>query len=246
LGGVHEQLGEVHEQLSGVDRQLVEVHSSLEKLDKTNQLIASVETGLGRIDTTNTSLTEVDQHLKLLQSIQASLASLDQHLASLRKTIGKIDSAIPFLGLGGDEEPEVTTAAAPAGEGAAEAAPAEPKEPKEGKESKEASKAGREPMVGTWLERYPQQELALVLLASGQYVRVMHAADAPAVQRGTWKKEGAAEYSFTPAAPVAPAAGQAGAQARPEAGPWKITVISLSGRSATVQVGERVLVLARP
>jgi hypothetical protein len=195
---------------------------------------------------------------------------------------------------------EVTPAGGPGGEGAPEAAPAEPakepakeaaaaeqaKEPaKEGKESKEASKAARDPMMGTWLERYPRQDMALVLLSGGQYIRVEQGAEgaqgaaAAVVQRGTWKKEGAAEYSFTPEtapagvtgeAPAAPAgaaasgrpgpAGQAAAQARPEAGPagqtgaqprpdmgpWKITVISLSGRSATVQAGDRVLVLARP
>jgi hypothetical protein len=104
-------------------------------------------------------------------------------------------------------------------------------------------------MMGTWLERYPQVALAVVLL-EGRYIRVTQGVTqgtggGAVIERGTWKKDGA-EYSFspegaTPTAPTAPPGASPGAMP-----PWKMTVISLSGRSATVQVGEKVLVLARP
>jgi hypothetical protein len=263
-------VGEIRDELKTANAQLTDVHQSIEQ----------VNSALGKLDTTNNSLGNVDQRLKLLQSIENSLARLDVHLASLRQTIGKIDHAIPFLGLGGNEEmpPELAQGpGASAPEAAVEDAPKEaskepPKEagggaPKEASnevpkevakeaskqpdkdESKQASKP-RDPMLGTWLERYPGQSLALVLLSDGKYIRVMQAAGQAVTQRGTWKREGAADYAFTPETPPAPPPappGQKGQQGTPAApGPWKVTVISLSARSATVMVGDQVLVLARP
>jgi hypothetical protein len=227
---------EIRDEMRATNAQMGEVSKTLEK---TNQRIDEVDQGLARIDTTNGSLTDLEERLKLLQSIDKSLGRLDTHLASLRKTIGKIDSAIPFLGLGGDEavaEPEAAVAdAAPVAEAAAPVAEA-------------AKGKAHDPMMGTWLERYPQSATALVLM-EGRYIQATQGATqgtaqgtggGAIVQRGTWKKDGA-ECSFTPDSP--PNAPKPGGEA---VGAWKMTVISMSGRSATVQVGDQVWVLARP
>jgi hypothetical protein len=248
---------EIRDELRSANAQLGEVHESLKELEKTNQLIAEVEVGLGKIDTTNASLGDVDKRLMLLQQIEMSLGRLDVHLASLRKTIGKIDHAIPFLGLGGDEAmpPElaqgvgkvgVEIGAEPVKEGVKEGA-------KEGEAAKGGAKEGakepavakepvkaRDPMMGTWVQRFPEQPMALVLLTDGRYIRVVQGGK-PATQRGTWAREGAGEYVFTPEAAPPGQKGEPGA-----AQAWRLTVVSVSVRAATVMDGEQVVVLARP
>ena len=68
-----------------------------------NERLDQVDSRLQEVEVTNTKLAQLETQLELLQSIDASLKNLDVHLASLRKTIGNIDSAIPFLKISGDE-----------------------------------------------------------------------------------------------------------------------------------------------
>src|SRR5262245_13841783 len=80
---------EIRDEMRNANTKLTDVHSSL---GATNDRLDKVDNGLGRIDATNTSLDTLHQQLALLTSIKESLARLDTHLASLRKTIGRIDT----------------------------------------------------------------------------------------------------------------------------------------------------------
>lgn len=68
-----------------------------------NERLDRVDTRLEELRVTNETLAQLENQLELLQSIDTSLKNLDVHLASLRETIGNIDSAIPFLKISGDE-----------------------------------------------------------------------------------------------------------------------------------------------
>ncbi|MEQ9095952.1 MAG: hypothetical protein RIE32_06785 [Phycisphaerales bacterium] len=84
-----------------VRNELRQANASLEdikiKLD-------GVNSGLQKLERTNTVLADLDMKLTALETTNASLSSIDAHLASLRKTLNSIDSTIPFLKVSGDEE----------------------------------------------------------------------------------------------------------------------------------------------
>lgn len=278
---------EIRDELKGVNSNLATVQESLDKLDETNErilktneslsrtntLIDGVEKGLGRIDNTNTSLGSVDQRLSLLASIDKSLNRLDSHLASLRGTISKLDSAIPFLDLGGGEVPAEAPAAtagaepgaapevvavapaqpAPSGEPPAAADPAQPAE-------QPLTKRTPDPLQGTWIVRYPADGGAFVLMPDGSYIRADPHDTAPET-RGTWKRDGTkiefvqtfpqvfARKAGAPAATTAEASVSAKDNPNMEpisAKPQTMEVISTSPRAATVRLNGKLMVFARP
>ncbi len=71
----------------------------------------SVNSGLQKLERTNTVLADLDMKLTALETTNASLSSIDAHLASLRKTLNSIDSTIPFLKVSGDDEDAVVETA---------------------------------------------------------------------------------------------------------------------------------------
>jgi pyruvate/2-oxoglutarate dehydrogenase complex dihydrolipoamide acyltransferase (E2) component len=197
LGEVESTLGSVQGTLGQTNERLDRVETSLTKLDQTNSLIDSVQSGMARIDTTNTSLGSLQTRLELLQSINTSLNHLDAHLASLRKTIGKLDGAIPFLDLGGDAPaespaPEPVAAAAPADAPAPTADPAQPADAA----SPAATPAGqpRNALAGVWISRNTAPASILYLAADNTYI-LQSVPDAPAPAPAP-----------APAAPSSPAA----------------------------------------
>ena len=232
---------EIRNDLRKANTQLQDVQGSLKKLDTTNEsldktneqlahtskLINEVEQGLGRIDTTNNGLSSLDKQLAILKQIETSLGHLDQHLAALRRTIGRIDSAIPFLDLGGGEAPSeaapaaiAATDAQPAGSADAAAAP-KPTEP--------VDPSKRDAVLGTWLSQFPQRGLAVVLQADGKFLwtDTTITSNPPVTMTGKWKKLDSKTLQLTadhvpataqatataPTAPTAPAAPAAAAAA---------------------------------
>lgn len=280
-------VGEIRDEMRNANTQLAQVQVALAKLDQTNEqiatthqeltrtalLISQVHDGLTRIDTTNSSLSQVDQRLALLNSINTSLNHLDTHLASLRKTISRLDGVIPFLDLGGGDEPELpeavaTADAAPAAEGetATPAAAAEGEAAATGPAPAAAAAAEdpapREPMLGAWISRYPDDSMALILMADGQFIL---ARKNLWEMTGSWKRDQRSivltvvpnptpeSTPVTPVTPVTPAssnpepAAKSGTQAPPP-GPAQIRleVLMSAGRSVTVRSEGSVLILVRP
>jgi hypothetical protein len=236
---------QIRDEVRAANAQLVEVQDTIvrtnERLEQTNTLIGSVEQGLGRIDSTNTSLAALEQQLALLNSINTSLAQLDLHMASLRRTIGRFDSVIPFLDLGGDAPLDVspTTPTPPppsaqaggAGAGAAQAgdAPA-------GQEAAGETPARRDPLLGVWVRVYPDADEAYVLEANGTFVHSI-------AGYGTWRRDGMRlEFTF-PATTTKRADGTA--EERPEQ-VWTMEVLHVTGRSLAVRSGPLLRVYARP
>lgn len=247
---------EIRDGIRESNTQLVEVKSTLdtvnERLDNVNSRLDKVDVGLGRLDDTNLSLTDMKERLILLRSVEESLRHVDAHLASLRKTIGAIDSAIPFLDLGGDapvEEPVATTTPAapdagaeqiaapgttapeaPAGDAAKQTAVAEP-----------AAPAKRDALIGTWISAYPDNSRALVLQQGNTFVMV-DAANAKSPARrstGRWARE---KNTLTLDGVQPPPQGKTPVQ--PQVQTWQI--LSLTARSVTIEGPDGVVVFAKP
>lgn len=280
-------VGEIRDELKNANSQLTDVQTSLAKLDQTNeqiartneelirtsQLIDDVQQGLGRIDETNSSLTNVDQRLSLLNSINTSLTHLDAHLASLRKTISSLDDSIPFLSFGGGDDaiPEPSAPAEPAAgeqpdateravDASAEQAPAE-------------KQRARDPMVGAWVTRFPDDRRAIVFAPDGRFILSRRENDDSTTEiAGEWERDDrilsltaavvpAPEPTSTPAASpsqpaaagaTAPAASQPGASvappppAPPEPVTRRLEIVLVTGRSVTVRLDGELLILVRP
>ncbi len=187
---------EIRDEMRHVNASLADVKLTLEvanqALDDVNDRLDKVDQGLSRIDDTNTSLTDVQDRLSLLRSVDASLSRLDTHLASLRKTISRIDSAIPFLSLGGDEEIEVAESEpAQPGEAPVAVAGTDASAPKPEAETKAAQPARRDPLEGTWVSVYPISTRALLLQDEGRYTQIdTDAAGVATRLTGRWTREG--------------------------------------------------------
>jgi hypothetical protein len=230
---------EIRDEMRGANAHLTEVKQTLDTVNSSlaaaNQALADanarldeVDVGLARIDKTNIEL----ERLAMLSSIDESLGRLDTHLASVRKTIGAIDTMIPFFDLGADEpiteppaaegvavaEVEVVVEATEGGEGRAgggAVVAAEAGQP--GVEGEAGNGAGgaagaeqrpaqrRDPLPGVWVQRYPDVSVAMVLLSDGRYLRSTSSAASGPVQEGQWAREGN-DIVFTPFVPPAPAA----------------------------------------
>lgn len=188
---------EIRDDLKGVNAKLGTVETNL---NETNKMLAGANERLsgvgGGLEVTNSSLSTLDERVRLLASIDQSMVKLDAHLASLRGTIARIDSTIPFLDLGGDAPVET---AAPAGESGdatakndapsdavtgdvAQRAIGEAGEPGEGAAKGSAGDAAgpgaavaasapRDAWVGPWVSADPRRTYTLVLMADGQYIR---------------------------------------------------------------------------
>lgn len=205
----NQQIGEVKQAL---DKANAAIDVANDDLAKANERLDKVEAGLSRIDTTNKSLDGLDKQLALLGSIDTSLGHLDQHLAAVRKTIGSINSMIPFMDLGGGPE-ETQPAAAPA------AAPtptiAEGEKPEGANASTDAKAASSAPtgvpavrrdvLEGAWVERAPLQKdqvaRFIVLFADGTYAASAPFASQSASEAGMWSHEGTT-LRLTPEAPI--------------------------------------------
>jgi uncharacterized protein YoxC len=234
------KLGEVDDSLTKIDRTNDSIVKTNEALDHTNKIIADVEQGLKRIDTTNSSLDGLDKQLSLLRSIESSLTRLDQHLASLRRTIGRIDSAIPFLGLGGDESPEPAAASATPDE-TPKTDTQTPSEPK-------AARGQKEPLAGIWVSQYPDQALAIIIATEGRYVRstrtISSKESTTVTERGGWKREDAKTLRFSPDPQRGKRAdGTVGEVTIPS---WNLTTETQTVRSMAAVIDGKVVVLARP
>lgn len=242
------------------------VEEGLARLDRTNALIDDVEKGLGRIDSTNTSLGGLERQLALLTSIEQSLDRLDVHLASVRKTIGSINSFIPFLDLGGGyEETEVSAAtqeevpppglgqnreaadAAPGENGGAEVVPASP------------LAARRDSIMGAWISVYPDRSVAMVIHADGTYekatVQPPRAASggtpekqpgsvsAAAIVRGNWARDGST-VSFATVSEKPDGTGSTHGMPPPIA--WVVKVLSVTSRALAIETPDGMVVFGRP
>jgi|GEM_PF-819870 len=211
LGTVDQNLAATTAKLDVVDRSLAETNS---KLSLANDRLNGVGSAL---DTTNTSLKTLDERVRLLASIDKSMTNLDVHLASLRTTIGRIDSTIPFLDLGGDppvEQPaQASVEAAPAGTAGAmlEAGSTEVGSPEVSNsvpssavgssivKSQGEQASSRDAWLGPWVSADLRRTWTLVLLADGRYVREYSTQLAGANgqmeqirgEKGMWKREGA-------------------------------------------------------
>lgn len=215
------------------NERLDRVESGLTRLDQTNTLIGTVEQGLGRIDSTNTSLSTLEQQLALLNSINTSLSRLDTHLAALRRTIGRIDSVIPFLDLGGDapvDAPPPPAQAGAAGEGAAPTAEAGAAGQAEGQAAR------RDPLLGVWVPVPEDGNDVYVLDADGSFVHSMRG-------QGTWRREGSrVEFTVAEVTTTRPD-GTTDVRA---AQTWAWEILHVTARSVAVRQRDVMRVYARP
>lgn len=255
LGGcvvweIRDGIRESNNQLVQVKSTLDTVNGSLDKvntrLDSVSSRLDKVDEGLGRLDATNLSLTDVQDRLALLRSIEDSLSHVDAHLASLRKTIGAIDSAIPFLDLGSDSPIEEPAAAAPAPDANAEqiaAAPSAPGAPGDAAKAPaaEAAPAKRDALIGTWISAYPDNSRALVLQQGGTFVMVDAASGKNPTRRsaGQWSRD---KTTLTINGIQPPPQGKT--TPPPQTQTWSI--LSLSARSMTIEGPDGMIVFAKP
>lgn len=234
--------------LDKANTRLDDVETGLKRLDRTNDLIGGVEQGMTRIDKTNTSLDTLQKQLDMLAAIEKSLTRLDAHLTAVRKALGSINSMIPFLDLGGGDDPGPVPAVAAGDAAPADAKPAEPRPDGE-------PAARRDALTGIWVSRYPDDRRAMLLMPDGACVwstlsppergPVNGAPPEPrsVVLTGRWTHEGGV-LTLTLDPPKAPAAapGQpAPASAEPTV--WKLKVVNSTARSVALQLDEKTLVL---
>ncbi len=184
------ELSTTNAHLAGLDTNLA---TTVRDLSQTNEQMKSIEAGLTK---TNQSLAVVEQNL----------IHVNEHLASLRTTIAKIDSTVPFLDLGGNAPTEETPspAATVTGEQTKDlsqgAAASPDAAPLDVPTTAATSTTPRDSLVGPWISADPSRQLTLLLLPNGRYVsetveqfslsggqtssRIRH-------EEGTWKREGA-------------------------------------------------------
>lgn len=192
LGSVMERLDKTNEDLERTNQALAGVNTALAG---TNRKLAQVETGLERLDATNGSLTGLQRQLNLLEQINSSMGKLDGHLASLRKSLGGLNSMLPFFDIGGDALPASGETTAPAQAAAGDG------EPAAGAGAGGAAAAGTpaaglppSAIHGPWVSAYPDRNQVLLLKPDG--VMIQSSVDrsvpnlAPQTQVGTWKREG--------------------------------------------------------
>lgn len=262
IGSVMDRLDKTNEDLDRTNQALAGVNSSLEG---TNRKLAEVEQGLGRLDATNGSLTGLQRQLNLLEQINTSMGKLDGHLASLRKSLGGLNSMLPFFDIGGDPLPASAdgdgSGKVAAGGGDGGAAGVKPGESAAGGASGGAPAGGLPPSAihGPWISAYPDRNRVLVLKPDGSMIQ--SAVDrsggpnrAPETQIGTWKREGsklklAWTIEKTVPGPV-PAHAPPGTpapmvnQTETVGAEWEIT--SQTSRSLTLTSGTQVVVFGRP
>ncbi len=246
IKGVNAKLVTVDAGLNATNAQLEQINQRLTGvgggLDATNVKLKDVESGLGRIDATNQSLGSVQERLALLASIEKSLTHLDAHLAALRKTIGKLDSAIPFLDLGGDapiETPTTSVASAPPADGTQSTPTATPTD--------QPAAPARDPLVGPWITAHPSDSFVLLLLADGRFVQ--ETGDTTRLKlRGTWKRTAnVISFQCDDQKKPAPAGSPEGTPAETVPGPaWEVTILHQTAKSLSLDTKTGLRVLTRP
>jgi outer membrane murein-binding lipoprotein Lpp len=270
LGQAQETLNQVDTSLANANKALAESNNRLDKveaglvrIDRTNTLIDGVGQGLTRIDRTNDQLDGLDKQLALLGSIEKSLGRLDTHLTAVRKTIGSINSMIPFLDLGGAEDPGAPPTASstptpgasaePSADGSSPTASAAEAPPTD----KSTAAKPRDSLQGIWLQKFPDTQRALVLNPDGRY---LFANGTPIPETGTWKRESTTlvlTQDPLPPPPIqpAPSAGTKPENPQPSSpppppappAPKRFEIVSQSARALAVKSnGNAVLVFSRP
>jgi hypothetical protein len=230
LDVVDASLTEVNDELTDIEVQLSDVRGSIEE---TNTYLDTVYGGL---DDTNTSLEDMQERLSLLRSVQTSLTNIDTHLASLRKTINRIDGAIPFLSLGGDEviespaPPDPSAPPVPAEGGGSDAVAANGAEAGDAPAATQPARQRIDPLVGVWMSAQPSDGSTLVLQPGNEYM--LSRTDDLGVtvrERGGWERSGS---TITLNSTDGPATS------------W--TILLQTTRSLTVDNGEQIRVLVKP
>jgi hypothetical protein len=229
----------VNDELTDIEVQLGDVRGTI---DNTNEYLDSVYGGL---DDTNTSLGDMQERLLLLRSVQTSLTNIDAHLASLRKTINRIDGAIPFLSLGGDEVVETPAEPAPA----SDAAIAQDDAVEGGSASVEARQQADataatpappvrqrpDPLVGVWISAQPSDGTTLVIQPGESYLLTRPIDDDnDDREAGSWKRSGNT-LVLTPKEST-----MRGATTR------NLAIVLQTTRSLTVDNGSQVRVFVKP
>lgn len=266
------QLEDVKCSLEKVQAQLREVKSTVdtanagldradERLTQSNKTLANVDADLDRLDRTNESLVATNE---TLVTMKGSIARVDEHLGSLRRTISRLDNAIPFFDFGDESPvesaPAQASAAAPEAPAAADA-PIAP-QPAEGAAPTQASApagastpsapttteqtpARRDPLIGTWISQFPkEQDVAIILLADskGFYVMGGPSGGGGAKIPAAWKRDGQTltlELSSSPDS-------RTGQPANNNTITFTYTIIAQTQRTLTVESTNGVMVLAKP
>lgn len=238
LTTVNAGLGTVNNELTDIEIQLGDVRGTI---DHTNEYLDSVYGGL---DDTNTSLGDMQERLLLLRSVQTSLTNIDAHLASLRKTINRIDGAIPFLSLGGDEvvetpaEPIPPSDAAIAQDDAVEGGSASSDAPQQADSPPAPPAPARQrpdPLVGVWISAQPTDGTTLVIQPGESYLLTRPSdEDSDDRESGSWKRSGNS-LVLTPKESTV-----RGATTR------NLTIVLQTTRSLTVDNGSQVRVFVKP
>lgn len=235
LTSVNAGLESVNSELTDIEVQLGDVRGTI---DHTNDYLDSVYGGL---DDTNTSLGDMQERLLLLRSVQTSLTNIDAHLASLRKTINRIDGAIPFLSLGGDEvvetpaDPVPTQAARTENDEPAQTPVADDAAPADEQDERRGSPARPDPLVGVWISAQPSDGTTLVLRPGESYLLTRPIDDDnDDRESGSWTRSGNT-LVLTPKDSTV-----RGAPTR------NLTIVLQTTRSLTVDNGSQVRVFVKP
>ncbi|MFA6044809.1 MAG: hypothetical protein WC718_07485 [Phycisphaerales bacterium] len=262
---IRDDLRKSNEQLTDVKQALDKANSALDRanadLDTANERLDKVEAGLTRldktnaaIDTTNQSLESLDKQLALLGSINTSLGHLDQHLAAVRKTIGSIDSMIPFMDLGGGPDETGVAAAAPAPAPPGEGGPAADR-PSGEQVAIEAATQGRrrDAIEGVWVQRAPPDPNSaarlIVFLPDGRYWTWPGSISSAVTEQGTWSREGET-IRLMPQQPIekSTTTNRDGTKSEHEGPPpaYDYKVVYASGRALALESKGFVVVFGRP
>lgn len=223
---------DIRDEMKNANTQLTEVRSGLAKLDDTNQRLDHT---IANLDRTNALVNNVETQLAVLNTINTSLSRLDQHLAALRRTIGKLDSVIPFLDLGSEPVPDAAPVAT-----ASDPAPDAPQTSPASVEASPAKSPAREPVLGIWTSRWPDNETALVILEDNTFIFTTAARE----DAGSWRRDGKKiilKNSFPEK--------HLNAQGKPEDGPPRersLEIIASAGRSIAAKLDGKTIIFARP
>lgn len=237
LANVKEDLRQTNAKLDDMQAQIVRTREQLVIVE------ATLESTDPKLSTVNTGL----ESMRVINDVQKTLTAVDSKLGPLSKTLGSLGGTLSFLGGGSEEsdaellDAETQTAAADTAEAVQgeQVAGADPNQAGEKSAAASASPRRRDLLVGTWLMEFPppmppeEESVALIFQSDGTYLRAVGGKPASS---GRWERDGR-NLTFTPSG----------------AGPDKpgiqvstVELMSVSLRTLTVKVGDKVRVYSRP
>jgi prefoldin subunit 5 len=274
LDTTNTSLAKTNNELGETNQLIDRVHGGLGRIDKTNESLDTLEQQLKILRGIETSLTRLDNHLGGLRGtinkLDGVIPFLDLGAGDVPPPVETL-AALPAQQEAGAA---VAVGATPSAESVAETGdPARAAMPEA--QASVAAAPTRESIVGSWVSSFPSRQGALVILPDGRYAfAYFDSSPSPVsglgeafVERGTWKRVDRQTLAFQVQVEADPAydrlqsgrkalsaaatpsekpgaAGEPLAPVQPRE--WKLTVVSLSPRSLTTEIGNMIYIWSRP